>query len=381
MSDSKPFLDFYKKHNISPVSQDISDLSAHLGRRAALYRLLGIPPGLVKGTSALEFGPGSGHNALYTKYLEPSRYVLVDANPTGLENVRNLLGAGTPEGECVTVVDSLIEEFDTDERFDLVLCEGVIPWQKDPAAILRTVSRFAAKGGLVVMTCIDAVSSVSENLRRLMARVVSDPADPVEKRVQTLLPVFAPHLNTLKGMTRPHEDWILDQILQPFIGKLFSMREAIETLDGQFSVHGASPNFLTDWTWYKEVPTRPESDNEVALHQFDENLHNFIDYSRLHAPRDAGDNRRLHQLCDEVFDHILDLENTTGVPDLEQAIRLCDRLADEVSKFSSETGLAFGEFAQGLRTAAETGTFPEMPLFAGLWGRGQQYLSFIREGA
>lgn len=35
-------LEFYKKNKISPVRQDISDLSRHLDRRGSLYRYLGL---------------------------------------------------------------------------------------------------------------------------------------------------------------------------------------------------------------------------------------------------------------------------------------------------------------------------------------------------
>lgn len=42
-------LEFYTKFNISPVRQDISDLSRHFQRREALYRQLGILPRAIRG--------------------------------------------------------------------------------------------------------------------------------------------------------------------------------------------------------------------------------------------------------------------------------------------------------------------------------------------
>jgi len=87
--EERPFIDFYRRHGISPVSQNISNLKKHLERRKALYRHLGIPPTLVKDRTVIEFGPGNGHNAIYTTSLNPSRYVLVDGNPTGLKKPRN----------------------------------------------------------------------------------------------------------------------------------------------------------------------------------------------------------------------------------------------------------------------------------------------------
>ena len=42
----RPYVDFYRQEEISPVAQDISDLDRHFQRRQALYRHLGISPGL-----------------------------------------------------------------------------------------------------------------------------------------------------------------------------------------------------------------------------------------------------------------------------------------------------------------------------------------------
>ena len=84
MTVFRPFLDYYGANAISPVNQDLSDLALHLERRESLYLALGIVPAFVAGRSVIEFGPGSGHNAIYTSSLRPRRYVLVDANAVGL---------------------------------------------------------------------------------------------------------------------------------------------------------------------------------------------------------------------------------------------------------------------------------------------------------
>src|SRR6185295_17754749 len=107
----RPFVDFYRANRISPVAQDIADRQRHFDRREALYRHLGLVPGQIAGRHVLEFGPGSGHNALHTLSLDPARYVLVDGNPTGLERCRALLGAETGAA-AVEYVESLIEAYD-----------------------------------------------------------------------------------------------------------------------------------------------------------------------------------------------------------------------------------------------------------------------------
>jgi len=50
---TESLLEFYRRHRISPVRQDIRDLGAHFGRRAALYRHLGILPAFFRGRSVV----------------------------------------------------------------------------------------------------------------------------------------------------------------------------------------------------------------------------------------------------------------------------------------------------------------------------------------
>ena len=79
--ENHAFVSFYAENRISPVAQDLSDLRRHFQRRESLFRSLGILPLLVQGASVIEFGPGSGHNALYTASLKPATYTLVEGNP------------------------------------------------------------------------------------------------------------------------------------------------------------------------------------------------------------------------------------------------------------------------------------------------------------
>lgn len=238
---SSPFVDFYRANEISPVAQDISDLDRHFARREALYRHLGLPPRFLAGRSVIEFGPGSGHNAVYTASLKPARYVLVDGNPIGLERTGRILAEhGASTHECAP---SMIEDYASEERFDVVLCEGVIPLQHDPASMLRHVANFAAPGGLVVMTCMDTVSQFSEIMRRLLAALMVDPQTPAARQVEPLRPLFSPHLASLTGRSRLVDDWILDVIVRPWVGEMLSVADAVAALDGDFDCYGGVAAF------------------------------------------------------------------------------------------------------------------------------------------
>ncbi len=145
MQNSPAFVGFYESNNISPVSQDITDLNKHFQRRESLFRSLGVLPGLVKDAKVLEFGPGSGHNALYTASLSPGQYELVDGNLKGVQETRERLTSFS--SAHIKVHHALFDEFQTDKKFDLVWAEGCLPHQSRPLPLLKHVASFVLKGG------------------------------------------------------------------------------------------------------------------------------------------------------------------------------------------------------------------------------------------
>ncbi len=373
----KPFVDFYRHNGISPVSQDISDRQRHSDRREALYRHLGLVPAWLVGRRVIEFGPGSGYNALYTLSLGPAKLVLVDGNPFGLKAARTLLGP--EEGAArVEYIEEMVEEFERQERYDLVLCEGTIPFQLDPPAFLRRVAGHAGAGGVVVTTCVDGVSMLAETLRRLLATLLTSPEQTVAEKLAVLMPVFSPHLATLKGMSRPHEDWILDQLVQPLVGRLLSIDDAIAALDSGFDVHGASPHFFTDWRWYKDIHGSQRAYNDAARGAYYRNLHNLLDYRFVGDPRPVDENRRLLALGDEIFYLVQRYANEGRDQRILDAVQ--SRLSDLVRICRAavpRTAEAFDDFQRVLRAYRATGRLATFEAFSACFGRGQQYLSFI----
>ncbi|HYM30813.1 MAG TPA: methyltransferase domain-containing protein [Candidatus Cybelea sp.] len=372
----RPFVDFYRANKISPVAQDISDTERHFGRRDALYRHLGLVPAWLRGRSVIEFGPGSGYNSLHTASLCPRRYVLVDGNPTGLDAARSLLkGFAATEFQFA---GALVEDFDTDERFDLVICEGTIPFQLDPPAFLRAVARFAARGGIVITTCVDGVSLLAETLRRLAAALLTAPEQSTADKLAILLPVFSPHLATLKGMSRSHEDWILDQLIQPLVGRLFPIADAIAALDGDFDAHGSSPRFLVDWRWHKEIHGAAANYNGVALQSYYRNLHNLADYRFTSESRNPDANRRFLELCDKIYAasqrYWLTRDNQ-AVADVSFLLPQAMVALEVGAPLSAKALQDFVAVFEGWRKSGRMQAFGE---FASWFGRGQQYLSLMR---
>jgi len=153
----------------------------------------------------------------------------------------------------------------------------------------------------------------------------------------------------------------------------------VSTLDGDFEVFGASPQFLTDWRWYKAIGTSGRY-NELAIDAYWANVHNLLDYRHLSSPRDPLDNKRLYDACVTVRGAVQQYERdrdrrvlTVILPGLEEILTI-------VRAFSVETSDALAELKDVLaRPLLDEGEVAASRRFGPWFGRGQQYLSFSRQ--
>lgn len=373
---ARPFVDFYRDNAISPVSQDIVDLGRHFERRSSLYRTMGIPSHLLGGRDIIEFGPGSGHNALYTASLEPHSYTLVDGNPYGLTEARRLFAEHVPTCN-VQFVESLIEEYDGNVA-DFVICEGTIPFQRDPGALARRVASFVRPGGLVTLTTVDSVSYLAEGLRRLACECIAPASVPPAERLELLRPLLALHLGTLAAMSRPLDDWIWDNILQPMVHGTFSIPAAIEALGDDFDFYGASPAFVTDWRWYKELYGPARDFNARAADAYRRNIVNFLDWrTGPLRPLEAGVGETIISACDEIVEIVLGRADEPAPERAARVVKPLRTLRELVAPISAVTADAIAEAA----AMFETGRFErfgEPTAFMSFFGRAQQHVTFAR---
>ena len=379
-------IDFYSENEISPIRQDISDRKRHYERREALYRHVGIAPIFLRDRSFLEVGPGSGYNALYTASLEPSQLVLLEPNPTGVAELRDLfeeeLYLEMPHmRERVEVVQALMEDYRPETSFDFVWCEGVLSGVSAPRSFLSTMARFVAPQGLLIISCIDNVSHLSETLRRLCAQIVLDRSTTLDQQVEQLLPMFAPHLERLQGMSRRHDDWIIDTVINPAsIGDLLSIADAVDEIGEEFEPYYVSPHFVQDWRWYKVITGKNRNYAELLTTEYWKIVHNFLDHSSIFPARSVESNQKLMQHCIKVRETVRRYEESRNNDQIEQVRALLLDIASDVAGYSATTALALQEVQELLgrgkeHLARELGSLEH---FGGLFGHGQQCVSFTR---
>lgn len=378
---STSYVDFYKKHQICPVINDVDP--KYLKQREALYIQLGIIPSLVKDKTVIEFGPGNGINSLYTQSLGPKKYLLVDGNPTSLENCKNHFEKSFPGDSSYEFKEALFDDFKAKEKYDLAICEGFIPHQHHPTACAKNLASFTKVGGLFVTTCHDHISNFSEMLRSFISYVSVGSDQSFEQKVDSITDLLEDHFSTLKAMNRKKRDWVIDNIMQVDHWKstpLFSIDDAIETFKENFLFFGSSPNFLSDWRWYKDLVKEDELlFNAYIQEKYWKNAHNFIDYRTTFPERKVKENQKLYQMAKDArklisncIDHDKDEFKLGLITHLKE-------MKEQVESFSKMTANSLECYIKNLEHV-----FNSMPIkfshFQKWWGRGMQFLSLLRVG-
>lgn len=370
------YVNFYEKNKISPVRQNIDNFALHVKRREALYRQLGLLRANFEGKKILEVGPGGGYNALATYSFQPSKYVLVEPNSTGFQELRNNFAAHG-FNDNVEFYHAFLEDFTCKEQFDVVMCEGLIQGLPNREVFLTKLSSLVKEGGVLVITVADEISMFFEILRRYLANELIKETKDFEQQIATLVEAFSPHLDTLKGMTRRYDDWCADLLCDAIYNHTFSVADAIEFFQNEYFFYGASPNVFQDFRWYKALPNGPFEYNANYLKQFNVNRHNFINSNSIYETRDEGKNLDLSLTCKELILVVKSLEKEDGVYNHTLLKDVLERLETNVRSLGLENAI---QEVKALVGRVNVEAVAKMKQLAPLFGRGQSFMSFVKEG-
>ena len=253
---------YYKEHKISPETHDISDIALHYERRRKLYRQLGLPLVAFKNSKILEVGAGSGYStlALFNFISNFSTHGgtvdILEPNERGREDMRELFDKFKIHSELYRIYSVPIENYHSDTKYDIVLCEGFLPIVDNQREVIAALSKQVKSGGVVVVTCQDAIGSFVESMKRLLAVIVTKDISDFDKKVNYLADIFSRQLKELRGVSRPTVDWVEDQLLAPMgiNGNELSIEKAIDFFGDDFFVLGtSSPCMFNDYSWYKDI--------------------------------------------------------------------------------------------------------------------------------
>jgi SAM-dependent methyltransferase len=379
LATEKAYLDYYGQHGIIPVRQDTGNMALHMSRRRSLYRHLGLQPFAFRNRRVLEFGPGTGDNALYVASCLPASYVLVDGNPASIQAITDKLERGLLPRDRVQCHQSEILHYTPTAPFDVVLCEGVLGGQPDTEAFLSHIASFAGSEGVLVITTMSPASLLAEACRRVLKPVLGQRFTDHRRLVDALVSFFGSDLRSLPGMSRLHEDWVLDNILHPWPERFtFTIAEAIATLDAEFDVLGTSPSFVQDWRWYKSIPQNAQSWNAVALSEYDRWAGYFLDY-RLrpslpgHPPAAA-----LDAACQTALRIHHKIWHNNAIDLIPEFAAQLSAVREKIGGAMPDTAKSIADFLFGLDRFLNGDLDADFGTFRSWFGRGQQYVSFVR---
>lgn len=374
------YLKFYKENNISPVNQDISDAELHYKRRQKLYRQLGIPTFAFDGAEMLEVGPGGGHNALAPIHWGICHLDLVEPNHVGVAKIRKLFEEKQIEEARYSIYEERIEEFESTREYDVVIAEGFLGYVPNAAEICKKLGSLCRRGGVISITCSDDICIFPELMKRIAGWAMTSGIEKLDDKVKALIPVIKPQLDSLRGVSRPAKDWIEDNIFNPAFsnGYSFSMRDALEVFEG-FDLLGASPSLFTDYSWYKDVWFDEKAE---YLDQFNRKRMSLVMAGLNEQTPPEDHNEKLVWLFKTIkklendYEKTLDRTKITELYDLMSANEIAVECMDEsFRKVFHESIDMIGDLEKG-----STPDFGKYPALFKAFGRGLQYMSFMKKG-
>ena len=383
----KAYLDFYGKHNIIPVSQEINE--GHIRRRTHLYRQLGCTPPTFRNAKVLEVGPGTGDNAVVTSLFEPKEYQLIDGNAASYSQVIDKINRGLIKNASALEIDVMSADFDqVEDDFDIVICEGASAQTNAKEFYQRILDKANKHNSIAILSCTSAISAGSELLRMLWYHPLSklSHSDGVEEASQ----IFGPHLATLKGVSRSTTDWVLDSIFHPtpkgFAFDLTDLLDLAQENDYQF-LGSSSPAFFQNFQWYKQFTEESSKNYNACVKnawinqmvctldtRIEENTTCIISEKNNYSPE------RLATLFNELGNLITTMYASGGHQLDHIKTTLClENIINEMDQLNlTQTRDSLIDLQQSLKPILNGNIHADTWRFKNLWGRGQQYASIIK---
>lgn len=256
---------YYRANKFNPVPiplQDKSSWETHVAKRLNLYqRHLGIPIGLLEGQSVLEFGCNSGESAMVLA-SRGARLTLVEPNEQVLPRLKDNFKRFALDGQIDQLVNTTIEDFQTDEKFALMIAEGFLYTLKNRDQVFLKIANFIRPGGLGVVSFNDPYGNLIELTKRLVLYRACELAGikdaHSEDSLNMALKLFEDDFKKLNA-SRPFHAWWKDMLVSPFFSLeyLWTYEDLLKLLDQsgcQFLATSPVWSTINHYNWYKNVP-------------------------------------------------------------------------------------------------------------------------------
>jgi len=374
--EDNQYIKYYGENNISPVHQDISNFNLHLFRREKLYIILGMPNICFNGRDVLEIGPGGGYNALaYFKWNANMDFV--EPNKKAQEEIPKLYQKYSINK--YNLFKGKFEDYNVDKKYDIIIAEGFIPLLSNRIEIMNKIFSYLKPGGVGVVTCVDDISYFFEYLRKIIAIKLCRlyKVDKFDEKNSLLVKAFERHYKTLKYASRPVEDWVADNLMNPYsFGDLFTVGECIDAIPEGYDILGCSPDLFTNYQWYKDYEY---NDKQNCKEQFYRKHHNLIMTGMTETSRNGEKNKELIKLMRGLRNIIDDNNDKLNDKITDSLIELLNNIIGNLDDIDSCV-------TDSIKEAVKLIKDPDLTIekvsgagaFAAAFGRGQQYVSIVK---
>ncbi|MEG4166771.1 MULTISPECIES: methyltransferase domain-containing protein [unclassified Microcoleus] len=260
----KSLLQYYQENKFNPVPIPLgttSDWDSHFAKRHNLYqRHLGIPLSLLKCCSVLEFGCNSGENALVLASVG-ANLTLVEPNDQVFPRLKALFQHFGLQERIVELVQTGIDSFESETRYDIVLAEGFLYTLPNRDSLLLKISKLLNPGGFAVVAFGDRCSLFLEMVRRMVlwrAYQLQGINDVHSDEALNLAKRFYGEDFAQLNASRPFEVWWKDTMVCPFLSSAYhwSYPEILSILErAGCEFYSSSPQWgsMNHFNWYKNV--------------------------------------------------------------------------------------------------------------------------------
>jgi len=131
---------------------------------------------------------------------------------------------------------------------------------------------------------------------------------------------------------------------------------------------------------YKDIIGEQKHYNQRGIELYEQYVHNFLDYRFTFSPRPKEKNIEFINCCDSIFKCCLEMQNgnKNKIDGLRSILECVAQLKHDVKEFSQETFYSLDEYSRILAHYISSDILLPFDFFTSFFGRGQQYLSFIR---
>jgi hypothetical protein len=315
--------------------------------------------------------------------LLPRTYDLVEPNPIGCKDISKIFDNLSIQHTKPNLYQQSLDDFKSDKLYDIVITEGwpggFLDYDK---SMLVKLSSFVKPGGIMLITFFSPIGGMATYLRRLIGHRLISKKDQMKQRTAILKKAFSSHLDKLTSMSRSHEHWIQDSILNPYICVAHNTpRLCTEILDDKFEIYSSVPKLGADWRWYKSLHGNQRKFNESFLAEYDTISHCMIDYRMDSVKRSKEKNKELEKLCFDFAAIVKNNENLGHDAYMKKVEPLLSKIISNIKPdLPRTTKKALHEVSTLLKKkVVEIDDVAKMTEFSCFFGREQCYLSITKK--